>query len=279
MPHFNNQQIQLLQMKSYLPMHSVQFVVVQHCNANCKHCFFCSPIAPVKECTADELLNSIEFIKTYNQDVDPAKVFLTGGDCFLHSNLPELAVITRKAFPKAMIRLSANGLEIPNVSDADWKVYRDNRIAVKIRSYDLQDTAYCFKKCREMGVECGCYEHPITDQVMFSKNLLKKEPMLWSIANFARCQSWGQCLICDTLVQRFYKCDRIVGWRFLLEEEELSKYLKNNIDYWDYSDLSKVDFEAMRVPHIPRACMFCDYGTHIQNRTTEGIRCKEEWLA
>lgn len=117
--------------KGYIPY--LETHLCDHCNLNCKGCGHCSPLV-TKETFADIKVFAKD-IKTLSKKLDINKIRLMGGEPLLHPDICKFVVVTRKAYPNAIIKIVTNGILIPQMPEKFWQTLRENRIFIDLSKY------------------------------------------------------------------------------------------------------------------------------------------------
>ena len=140
--------------KKLMPLPTLQFEVhvVEHCNLNCKGCDNFSCIAEKSFLDIVQYEKDMERL-SYLCDGDAKRIHLMGGEPLLHPQLTEVAKITRKCFPRAVIAIYTNGLLLKNQSDVFWETLKNENIEILTTEYPIElDYRDLSRMVQEKGV-------------------------------------------------------------------------------------------------------------------------------
>lgn len=112
---------------------SLEVMVVDHCNLNCRSCDHCSPILKPWLYDIEAFKKDLAILK---KNFRPLKLIkFLGGEPFLNKNLLEFLSFTRKMYPRAHIKILTNGTLLPKDSDPFWEISNKLRIEILISWY------------------------------------------------------------------------------------------------------------------------------------------------
>lgn len=112
---------------------SLEVMVADHCNLNCKSCDHCSPILEPWLYNLEKFKSDLTIIKKNFRSLKLIK-FL-GGEPFLNKDLLDFVIFTRKLYPHAKLQILTNGTILPQDSDYFWKVINKLRVKIIISWY------------------------------------------------------------------------------------------------------------------------------------------------
>lgn len=125
--------LSLNQVKPTLPYLEVH--LCDHCNLNCKGCGHQCPDVDGEVFTdVEQFTNDINEL---SKKIFIKKIRLMGGEPLLHPQVNRFMFETRKAFPRADIRLVTNGILLPTMEESFWKTCRDNNIIIDMSKYPI----------------------------------------------------------------------------------------------------------------------------------------------
>ena len=246
-------------MNKIIPRPSLQFEVhlVEHCNLNCKGCDNFSPLAQKEFLDSDEYKKDIRRLSELC-DGECGRIYLLGGEPLLHPQLDDFLRYTRKAFPYSKIYIFTNGLLIPRLTDATWKVMRVNDIAFMITPYPV---GFDYEKCRKLAQAKGisfqyCMDPKKNKKLFhFTLDLSGSQD---AVKSFMKCDRSNNCI---TLKHgRLYTCSllpNIVHFNRKFKENQLHICEHDSIDIYKAKNLEEIlIFLSRPVPF----CRYCKTG-------------------
>lgn len=224
-----------------------------NCNLNCKGCGHFCPI--VHEANFLKLEEYDRDLSQINQKFwGVGKIYLLGGEPLLHPQVSEFAVITRRHFPDADIRLYTNGLLLNKQDGRFWRIIRENSIHIEISLYT--PTLDMFDKIETVLKDNGVWEDAILweNKQQFSKGVLLQnngnkekvyEKCTSKICHFLRN---GYLALCPSIFLRKYFWD-------YYDIEPQYKPEANAINLYDENITGRDILEYLHKPN--EACCFC----------------------
>ncbi|MDE7223491.1 MAG: radical SAM protein [Acetatifactor sp.] len=223
------------------------------CNLNCKGCGHFCPI--VSEANFLDLEKYDRDLSQINKKFwGVGKIYLLGGEPLLHPQASKFAVVTRKHFPDADIRLYTNGLLLPKQSKEFWDIIRENAIHIEISVY--APTLSMFDRIEAVLQKNDAWEEAI---LWKNKQLFYKSKLLQSNGNkeeaFAKCST----KICHYLRDGYLAlCPGILLRKIFWEHYNIDpQYIPedNAINLYDESVTGWQIVEYFKQPN--EACYFC----------------------
>lgn len=112
----------------YLELH-----LTDHCNLNCKGCGHFSPIAPKKFADLQQHEKDMKRLRQLFRNIHTIRIM--GGEPLLHPQVESFIVASRRAFPKAVIKVVTNGILLPSASEEFWNACRDTHTSIDLTVY------------------------------------------------------------------------------------------------------------------------------------------------
>lgn len=235
--------------KPRLPQYQVH--LTDMCNLNCKGCgHFCN------------IVESPNFLdpQIYKRDIEKLKekfwgvrwIYLLGGEPLLHKQVYKFMAITREVFPDADIRLTTNGLLLPDMPEEFWQAVRKNHIHIEISQY---------KKTREKWnlIQLALVENAVPSSTLvqtFKDNFFKHktlEPHDNPKSSYQQCLSHECHYLRDG---KLYLCPCVPLNQFFYNYFKMEMpYEPQGIDLYNYN----LDgWELLKELERPNeACMYC----------------------
>lgn len=113
-----------------------EFHLVEHCNLNCAGCTHFSPIANEKYLSIDEFEKDIFRLSELTEG-KARFINLLGGEPLLHPEICSFLRVSRKAFPKTLIRIVTNGILLDKMPDDFWNCCVSEAITIGITQYPI----------------------------------------------------------------------------------------------------------------------------------------------
>ena len=117
----------------------LEFAVLlcEHCNLNCARCVCYSPLAPERFLDLADYERDLQRLAyLFNGTMD--YIELLGGEPLLHPRVTEIITVTRKYFPRGLIRIVTNGLLLLKQPPEFWKSCQENNAIVVISKYPIK---------------------------------------------------------------------------------------------------------------------------------------------
>lgn len=250
--------------------------LTDHCNLNCKCCDNFSPLAE------PSFISQFDFERDLSKMKELAEskiklIRLLGGEPLLHPSINELLTLARFWFSKTEIRMTTNGIKLPEMPESFWATCRDNNITVEITYYPIKyDHDFLRKKSEEFGVKIipfGNIEKPEKHSYRNPINDKKDQDIEW---NFKHCYQVGSCISLKN--GKLYPCSCIPNIC------HFNKYFGKNLEVTekDYIDIHQVCNLSEIEEFLDKSVPFCGY-CNVANRTkgaTWGVTKRDikEWF-
>ena len=224
-----------------------------HCDLKCKGCYHFSPLSKETFLDIREYENDIRRLDELWQG-KITKVSLLGGEPFLHPDLNEFILLSRKVFPAAVIDILTNGLILSGKDDSFWRLCADNNICIACTKYPVNiDYTYISNKAEEYGIHFEFHN----DTVAGEKKLIKYPFDITGSQNiednYRKCHRSNTCI---TLKHgRLYTCPIAAHAHIAKEFFELDIEL----DEKDYIDIYKANSSDEIARFLSQPIPFCRY--------------------
>ena len=114
----------------------VEIQLAHHCNLNCVGCSHFSPVAKEIFLDVNEYKNDCERLSQLASKYI-SEIHLMGGEPLLHKNISDIIEITRKNFPKTLIKVVSNGILLDKMEPDFWDACKKNNILISISTYPI----------------------------------------------------------------------------------------------------------------------------------------------
>lgn len=249
----------------------IQYLVVNHCNLNCKGCGSFANISEPGFVGCEEFERDILAMRSKVRNMTGFTFY--GGEPLLHPNLDSLIVIFKKIYPNVPVDIFSNGLLITSISDKLKKVIQEEGIRFAITQYP--PTVKLLPRIVEF-LENNSIEYLLEPPVeKFMRFFTGEEQDIQTV--------YGKCLMindCKLIKEgRLYPCPQIcfmyekreyLGLKFEdLESENCSFDLYGNAgNDWDM---------LLRLRNPFSMCRFCRL-EHFDLPWATGRADKEDWI-
>jgi len=204
--HFNPKE----QSKEIVTINDLEINLVYGCNLKCEYCtHFCKYTQGI-----ESLDNILSWYRTWNKKIMPKKMRLIGGEPFLHPNLKEVILETKRHWPKSKMQMTTNALLIHKVDEAVLGALTETDTHVFVSQHDNNPQ---FNEVFFRGVDCltrfGIDYTIYTSYMDWRKtyHLDSQRRLLPYTSNPER--AWQNCQtknMCSTLFDnKIYKCQHI----------------------------------------------------------------------
>lgn len=260
-----------------LPLSKIRFEIncAEHCNLNCVGCSTFASLAEKEFVNVDELAKDLaRMSEIFGGECE--SIYLIGGEPLLHPKLGEIAVLSRKYFPKGEISIFTNGILLEKQSKDLWKICRENHVSVVITKYPIMmDYEKQTDILENKGIAWSWAFSDDSIKVMECSNLDptgEQDPAY----SFAHCSEANNCiklkhgrLYTCTPVSSIYKFNRAFHQNFVVSPE----------DYIDiYGDMTAEDICKKLAQPIP-FCRYCDKKTKPKRFKWQTSRNEmDEWI-
>lgn len=193
-----------------------EFHLVEHCNLKCAGCTHFSPLAEesfldIKEFERD--INRISELTGGNTRF----INLLGGEPLLHPEINAFLDISRKAFPKTIIRIVTNGIKLLHMNDEFWETCRKNKIVIGVTQYPISiDYTEIIEKIKGEGVAFESFSGGAYPRDEMWRLSLDETGSNRPLENFIQCPRANACIFvsngkvynCATManIKHFNKC-------------------------------------------------------------------------
>lgn len=249
----------------------VDFMILEHCNLNCRRCSFFSNIAEEKYADIGSFQMAVDGLKRKFSNVE--FFVLLGGEPLLHPRLAEYIQIVRDSFPKTTLKVTTNGLLITRMSNELVQSMKEHKAILRISQYPpvtrIKQQINDF--LLEKGVEYFWTE-PISS---FDKFICKgtEDPKVAYEANCSKVK-------CPEIYDgRLYGCSLIPAifrnqlfLDFSLSKEEIEQV---SFDLIDGDEDGWTLIEMLNRPN--KLCRYCTVSESMEWSNTGG-HCKEDYL-
>ncbi len=255
---------------------SFEISLAEHCNLNCKGCDHFSPIAEKEFPDTDQLCHDFERMN----ELFGARIYqihLVGGEPLLNPDIQRILIMTRSAFPKAVIDITTNGTLLLKQPQEFWDICRDYHIVIRPTKYPIAFDYDAAQKLAEINsVTYHYFGNTGTVTKKFAKFPLDKSGEQDPKRSFISCYRANKCI--QLINGRLYTCTVAPNIRHFnkafqatLEESE-----------YDYIDIYKAksaqeifDFLARPIPF----CRYCMPRRTIWDQPWKvSDRTEEEWV-
>lgn len=244
----------LSEKKKLMPLPTLQFEVhvAEHCNLNCKGCDNFSCIAEQSFLDVTQYEKDMERL-SYLCDGDAKRIHLMGGEPLLHPQLAEVAKITRKYFPRAVIAIYTNGLLLKKQSDVFWDTLKNENIEILTTEYPINlDYRELSRLVREKGVVYNSCtgEDSIKELFKFTLDLKGQQDERDS---FLKCHRANACIS--------YKDGKLFTCSVVSNIEHFNKKFKENLKVTprDYIDIYEAESIDQILEFLAKPIPFCRY--------------------
>ncbi len=111
----------------------LEFHLTDHCNLNCSGCGHFSNISPISFADINQYKGDIFRLSKLFHNIH--KIRIMGGEPLLHSEVASFIKLTRKAFPRADIRLATNGILLDKASLDFWNTCHETGAIIDLTVY------------------------------------------------------------------------------------------------------------------------------------------------
>lgn len=133
-------------------LHSLEFHVTDHCNLNCKGCGHFSCISPVMFADPQAFGRDMTRLAEIMDDIEV--ITLLGGEPLLHPAVLDFVESARRAFPRAQVHLTTNGILLGAMPESFWDKLATERVRVNISGYPIKiDDEAIRREAERSGVE------------------------------------------------------------------------------------------------------------------------------
>lgn len=247
----------------------------EHCNLNCKYCNHFSPLAKEEFLSLEEYESDLARLSfLFHEEMQQIK--LLGGEPLLHPQINTLMQMTRKYFPKGIIKILTNGTLLLKMSDEFWQVCHETGTVIMYSKYPIPyDEEGIRKRAEQFQVSLEIADQE--ERMELGDKKMMHEPIdiegkQNALKNFYACVRSNFCI---TLKHgKLYTCNRAAHMHLLKDYFGFDIPLDeaNGIDIYK-AESAKEILEYMIKP-IPM-CAYCD----IEHTTTGhewGISKKEK---
>lgn len=248
--------------------------ICEHCNLNCKGCNHFSCLAKEYFMKPKEIERDLK--RMYEVHGDVPRIGIMGGEPFLHPQLEEILVISRKAFPKTELLLSTNGTLCDRMEHSFWNTCRECNISVRFTKYpiglDYEKLAMNIRK-RGIKVEYFLEEHEMKE---FQSIAVDIEGRQNPTSSFSECGFGNQCVMLSE--GKLYTCQIIANIKHF--NDTFGTALP--VEHGDYIDIYTTDEEETlkKLAKPAPFCRFCNIPKRRVSVFQWGSTQKqmEEWL-
>ena len=111
---------------------NLEYLIVHHCNLNCKGCNKFSPIS--EEYFADIVEFKKDIIKI-SELFNIQEFKILGGEPLLHPKLNKFLILSKSILKDTKITLITNGLLLPKLPELTWKIIKKYNINISLSIY------------------------------------------------------------------------------------------------------------------------------------------------
>ena len=249
----------------------IQYLVVNHCNLNCKGCGSFANISEPGFVSCEEFERDILAMRSKVRNMTGFTFY--GGEPLLHPNLDSLLVIFKKIYPNVPVDIFSNGLLITSISDKLKKVIQENGIRFAITQYP--PTVKLLPRIVEF-LENNSIDYLLEPPVeKFMRFFTREAQDIQTV--YGNCLTINDCKLIKE--GRLYPCPQIC---FMHEKRE---YLGLEIEDMERENCSFDLYEAaendwdmlLRLRKPFSMCRFCLLG-HYDLPWATGKAAKEDWI-
>lgn len=231
--------------------------ILDHCNLKCVGCDHFA-------CIADEYLVPYQIlekeIKRMNElmgNEGIREISIMGGETLLHPDLPKIIQMVRLYFPKAMIRVTTNGLFLLKQKDEFWNSCRNNQATIIVTRYPINlDFATIKEKVVKEGVDFQFFEGTSDDvEKCFSKHIIELDGQEDFKERFSTCgiANYGNFLMDGKIYGCPFACQAIR----IFNKKYNENLVLSDDDYLNIYDAKSAD-EILEFAATPKKfCRFC----------------------
>lgn len=237
---------------------SFEVGISEHCNLNCKGCAHFSPISPKYNMPLELYRKDLRQLSKVFQGKAKC-IHIMGGEPFLHPQLNEILVETRRCFPKAKIRLVTNGKKYKTLNADFWKVCRENHIVISPTKYPCDINYNEFKRIAKSNHVRYRYMSGLKKIKKMKKYPFDLSGSQIPDESFYLCRQANQCITLKN--GRLYTCPTVayaeifnqyfdehlvvcesdsVNIYEIQNEKEILKRLSEPIDFCRYCDIKNI---------------------------------------
>lgn len=245
---------------------SLEVMIADHCNLNCKSCDHCSPILNPWLYDLEDFKKDLFIIKQNFRSLKLIK-FL-GGEPFLNKKLIDFAIFARKLYPRAKIQILTNGTILPSDSDHFWEMSNKLKLRILISWY-LPVGINRLEKYHKLNKHLHFYQVPT-----FFKGILFTNPN--NESPYKNCKLKDNCsTLRDGILYRCsegYSCKRLIDFYNLdYSFKNICINLREN-----HSDKIYKEFKKWE----PSQCEYCTYPfrEYFRDKWNISEKKKEEWI-
>lgn len=249
----------------------VDFMIVEHCNLNCRRCSFFSNLAEEKYA---DIIYFNKMVDGLKRKFSSTEFFvLLGGEPLLNHQLPDYIKIVKEAFPDTMLKITTNGLLVTSMSDELIESMKKYKATLRISQYP--PTTKIMHRIQDFLSKKGI-SYFFTDPIVsFDKFICDgtEDPKVAYNANCSKVKCPeiydGRLYTCS-LIPAIYKNQKFLGFSISKEEIEQVSFdlLDGNKDGWTILEMMNKPNKLCRYCTVPEAVEWSSYGKH----------CKEDYL-
>ncbi len=232
-------------------IHMLEIHITEHCNLNCQSCTHFSPLAEPEFTDIYQFEKDIKRLSKLTKNINYINIL--GGEPLLNPDCIKYLKITRKYFPKTIIRLITNGILLPSQSDDFYKDLNKNNICLSPTKYEQLNINYdnIIKKCEEFKVKFEFYGiENIKTSYKLSLDLTGSQDIT---NNFIQCFLANFCF--QLVKGKIYTCCIAAYIR------HFNKYFNKNLEISDFDgiDIYKAKNIQEILNFLAKPIPFCRY--------------------
>lgn len=249
----------------------IDFMIVEHCNLNCRRCSFFSNIAKEQYADISLFKNIVSGLK--NKFSNILFFVLLGGEPLLNPCLSEYIGIVGNSFPRTNLKVTTNGLLIENMPQKLIDALKEYKVTLRISQYP--PTTKIKKQIVDFLTEKEI-QYFFTEPIMsFDKFICDgtEDPKVAFEANCSkvRCPEIydGRLYNCS-LIPAIYKNQQFLGLSLSKEEIEQVSFdlLNGHEDGWTILE---------KMNRCNKLCRYCTTPERVE-WSNVGVHCKEDYL-
>jgi len=252
----------------------LSFLLVSHCNLNCKSCRAFSPICRPDFYKYSEFEKDIEQLKKLNLPLKALQ--FSGGEPLLHPNLFDVFKKARELFPDIVLRCLTNGTLLDRLNDEQMETLVELDVVMSITKYPIGNKAvesFCLN-ADKIGAKYNIVDYGESKVFIVDKLVLSGDAPKYDFYN-CFCNHAKACLLL-LLLGRIYNCTAALHIPYFNERFNTDFKISDRdyIDIYNTTPEEIYQFKIMRKP-------FCGYHNSANRSLIEwGIseRKIEEWV-